>query len=146
VPREEALRHADLVVDDLAVGACLAVANEVHTLTSLVGFEALLRGLDVYVYGHPFYAGWGLTIDRHPHARRDRKLRLDELVAGTLIHYPRYVHPKTHELSTPEAIVDYLVALRESPIGPSPLRRIRNVFTIGWRATKQLFERGSRAT
>ncbi|MCK7513769.1 MAG: hypothetical protein MZV70_63660 [Desulfobacterales bacterium] len=45
--------------------------DEVHTLTSLAGFEALLRGKRVVAYGQPFYAGWGLTTDfLPPRARR----------------------------------------------------------------------------
>jgi capsular polysaccharide export protein len=81
----------DLVVGQVPVAACLDVAHEVHTMTSLVGFEALLRGLPVVTYGQPFYAGWGLTEDRAPLPRRTRRLSLDELVAGALLRYPRYV-------------------------------------------------------
>ena len=33
-------------------------------MTSLTGFDALLRGKRVVTYGQPFYAGWGLTEDR----------------------------------------------------------------------------------
>ncbi|HVJ15902.1 MAG TPA: hypothetical protein VM686_10675, partial [Polyangiaceae bacterium] len=81
----------DELAIDVTLAECLAVASEVHTMTSLVGFEALLRGLTVVTYGQPFYAGWGLTRDRCPLARRTRVLSLDELVAGTLLRYPRYV-------------------------------------------------------
>jgi capsular polysaccharide export protein len=51
----------------------------------------LLRGKPVSCWGHPFYAGWGLTQDSHPHPRRTRTLTLDELVAGALLRYPVYV-------------------------------------------------------
>ncbi len=105
-----ARRYADAVVVDAPLPACLAIADEVHTMTSLVGFEALLRGLAVSAYGMPFYAGWGLTEDRSSHPRRTRKLTLDELVAGTLIRYPLYMHPHTMQASTPESIVSYLQA------------------------------------
>lgn len=81
----------DQVIGQVPLAACLAVAHEVHTMTSLVGFEALLRGLPVVTYGQPFYAGWGLTRDHAPLARRTRRLSLDELVAGALLRYPRYV-------------------------------------------------------
>lgn len=92
--------------------ACLAIAHEVHTLTSLVGFEALLRGLEVAVYGQPFYSGWGLTADRHPVERRTRRLSLDELVAGTLLLYPRYLNWETGRFTTAEATLERLVAER----------------------------------
>lgn len=68
-------------------------SDEIHVITSLAGFEALIRGKHVVCWGAPFYAGWGLTEDRIPHPRRTRQLSLDQLVAGALIRYPRYVEP-----------------------------------------------------
>jgi capsular polysaccharide export protein len=85
----------DLVIGQVPIATCLAAADEVHTMTSLVGFEALLRGLPVVTYGQPFYAGWGLTRDLAPVTRRTRHLTLDELVAGVLLRYPRYVSWET---------------------------------------------------
>jgi capsular polysaccharide export protein len=82
----------DLLLGQQPLAACLDVAHEVHTMTSLVGFEALLRGLPVVTYGQPFYAGWGLTSDHAALPRRTRRLSLDELVAGALIRYPRYIN------------------------------------------------------
>lgn len=108
VSREDALRYADVVVDDAPLPACLNLVREVHTLTSLVGFEALLRGLEVSTYGLPFYAGWGLTEDRHTHPGRSRRLLLDELVCGTLIRYPMYLDPATLRTSTPEEVTGAL--------------------------------------
>jgi capsule polysaccharide modification protein KpsS len=105
LPLHVANRLCDEVVVDASLADCLAVADEVHTMTSLVGFEALLRQKRVEVYGQPFYAGWGLTKDRHPHPRRARRLSLDELVAGVLLRYPRYVHPVTKRYTTPERVV-----------------------------------------
>lgn len=104
----ETARLCDQVVVDAGLASCLEAADEVHTLTSLVGFEALMRQLPVATYGLPFYAGWGLTRDRHEVPRRQRRLELDELVAGALILYPRYVNPETGQFTTPEAIVDWL--------------------------------------
>ncbi len=103
---------ADELATDVAISACLDVAHEVHTMTSLVGFEALLREKTVVVYGQPFYAGWGLTRDRHPHPRRTRRLTLDELVHATLIDYPTYVDPTSEARTTPEATVTHLEAAR----------------------------------
>lgn len=98
----------DQCLTDIGIASCLELADEVHTLTSLVGFEALLRGLPVHCYGVPFYAGWGLTIDHAPVPRRTRRLALDELVAGVLLRYPRYLNPDTGELTTPEQVVEIL--------------------------------------
>lgn len=95
IPAEEASRYADQTVTGCDILTCLKRADEVHTMTSLSGFEALLRGKTVHCYGLPFYAGWGLTHDYLKLPRRTRKLALWELVAGTLIHYPDYVNPET---------------------------------------------------
>ncbi len=105
---------ADHVEEGASLPDCLAVADEVHTLTSLVGFEALLRDKMVVVYGQPFYAGWGLTEDRHPVTRRTRRLELDELVTGTLIRYPRYINLRTGRFTTPEAVIAHLQHERDS--------------------------------
>ena len=76
-------------------------------MTSLAGFEALLRGLRVVVYGRPFYAGWGLTTDL-PAFDRGRRLTLDQLVAAALILYPRYLDPLTRLPCGPEILVERL--------------------------------------
>ena len=83
-------------------------ADALHTMTSLAGFEALLRGVPVTTYGLPFYAGWGLTSDHSSAPRRGRSLTVDELVAGALILYPRYRDPLTGELVDVETAVALL--------------------------------------
>ena len=116
----------DRLILDQPLPACLAIADEVHTMTSLVGFEALLRGVTVHTYGCPFYSGWGLTRDRHQVERRTRRLTLDELVAGVLIRYPIYMSRRRWQLTTPEDAVDELVTdLDAGPVQRrvSPLRR-----------------------
>jgi capsular polysaccharide export protein len=90
----------DLAVTDGNVLDWLALSNEVHTMTSTVGFEALIRQVPVVTYGMPFYAGWGLTTDRLVCSRRRRRLILEELVCGALIRYPRYLNPETGEFTT----------------------------------------------
>lgn len=103
------LRQAcDLVLEDVSVTDCLEAVDEVHTMTSLVGFEGLLRHKRVECYGLPFYAGWGLTHDHHQLDRRQRRLQLNELVAATLILYPRYVNWRTGAFTTPEMALDIL--------------------------------------
>lgn len=93
IAQESIKQYADDVIEKIGLDSVLSVCHEVHTMTSLVGFEALMRGLKVVTYGMPFYAGWGLTEDKHSCHRRRRTLALDELVAGTLLLYPRYIHP-----------------------------------------------------
>lgn len=108
------------VVTDVSMGVLLQLVDEIHVMTSLAGFEALLRGKAVTCYGQPFYAGWGLTEDVLPVPRRSRHLTLEQLIAGALLLYPTYVNHITGEFTTPEQALDDLLAWRESvsPIVP----------------------------
>ncbi len=108
----EARHWYDEVVMDVDMGELLPQVDEVHTMTSLAGFEALLRGKKVTCYGQPFYAGWGLTMDIVPIFRRSRRLSLDMLVAGALILYPTYISRVTARFTTPERALDELLAWR----------------------------------
>ncbi|MGB9609342.1 MAG: beta-3-deoxy-D-manno-oct-2-ulosonic acid transferase [Bryobacteraceae bacterium] len=105
---DDAARWCDEVVVDAPMDALLSAVDEVHVLTSLAGFEALLRGKRVTCYGQPFYAGWGLTHDVVPLARRTRRLTLDELVAGCLILYPRYLNYERGMQIPAEDVLDRL--------------------------------------
>ena len=73
-----------------SVLSCIDASHEVHTMTSLSGFDALLRGKHVVTYGIPFYSGWGLTQDMLGIPNRQRCCTLTELVIASLILYPRY--------------------------------------------------------
>jgi capsular polysaccharide export protein len=126
--------------DELVVEAAMEPLYEaveaVHVLTSLAGFEALLRGREVHTWGLPFYAGWGLTQDRLSCARRNRTLSLDELVHASLIAYPRYVSRRSGLFVEPEEAIEELVEWRRSP--QSRLRSWQRVFRR-WRQLRERF-------
>ena len=103
---EDALKYVDQIITQANILDCIEQVDEVHTMTSLSGFEALLRGKKVTCYGLPFYAGWGLTLDKVRTERRDRALSLQELVAGAMLLYPTYIDPKTKQ------VIDAMQALR----------------------------------
>jgi capsular polysaccharide export protein len=113
IGEDDAYSWCDELLIDVSMAALLNEVDEVHVLTSLAGFEALLRNRRVATYGIPFYAGWGLTQDKVPATRRKRKLSLDELVAGVLILYPAYVSGSTSRFTTPERALDELATWRE---------------------------------
>ncbi|HVK92802.1 MAG TPA: capsular polysaccharide biosynthesis protein [Mycoplana sp.] len=98
-------QSADRIVRDGDIMHWIAWADRMETMTSLAGFEGLIRGKAVGVHGMPFYAGWGLTDDRHPIDRRTRRIDLSMLVAATLILYPFYVHPRSGMPCRPEDLV-----------------------------------------
>jgi capsular polysaccharide export protein len=105
---EEARHWCDEVVGNVPMDCLLEHAHEVHVMTSLSGFEALLRGKEVICHGLPFYAGWGLTHDLVQCPRRERNLTLDQFVAGALIRYPVYFDREGKRRITPEAALDLL--------------------------------------
>ncbi|MEM1063983.1 MAG: capsular polysaccharide biosynthesis protein [Pseudomonadota bacterium] len=101
--------HADLIVTDLDAHVLLEEVDEVWTITSLMGFEALLRGIPVTCTGTPFYAGWGLTRDLGPVPdRRTARPSLAQLAHAVLIGYPRYRDPITGRPCPPEVIIERL--------------------------------------
>jgi capsular polysaccharide export protein len=111
VSDQRALEYADEVAEDVGIGPLIDSVNAVHCITSLAGFEALMREKEVTTHGVPFYAGWGLTRDLGPiPSRRSRRRTIDELVAGALIEYPRYIDPLTCLPCPPEVLVDRIIS------------------------------------
>jgi capsular polysaccharide export protein len=131
---QEALGSADEVLRrPVSLGQLLGQVDEVHTMTSLLGFEALIRGVKVVCHGLPFYAGWGLTEDRLPCPRRTRRLTVSELVHGTLITYPRYFNYDRDCFVEPEHVVEQLAALAKGgPQRRSLHRKILRVAILTW--------------
>lgn len=132
------VHHAPGCIDagDMDLNELLRQAERVHVLTSLGGFEALLRGCEVVVHGLPFYAGWSLTDDRLDCPRRTRRLTLEELVAGALIAYPHYYDPVLRRRCEVEDLLDRLEAA-----GPAkPPGRVAR----WWGRTVQRLGRGPR--
>lgn len=111
---------ADLIVTAGDIMHWIAWAERIETMTSLAGFEALLRGKAVGVHGIPFYAGWGLTDDRHAVPRRARRVDLETLAAAALIRYPLYVHPLSGMPCKPEELVADIVSGVERASGAIP--------------------------
>ena len=101
---------ADVVATEADITALLDQVDELWTMTSLSGFEALLRGVHVVTTGAPFYAGWGLTEDRGDvPPRRREDVSLEGLVHAALIDYPRYFDPVTGTACPVEVVVERLV-------------------------------------
>ena len=63
---------------------------EVHTYDSYLGLDALSVAMDVFTYGWPFYAGWGLTSDVASFPMRTHAMTVESLFAGAFILQPRY--------------------------------------------------------
>jgi len=109
----DVMQYADYLERTCSIVGCIEACDEVHTMTSLAGFDALLRNKPVVTYGQPFYASWGLTTDHFPMPRRKRQLTLDELVAITLLRYPIYWDWTLHGYTTCEAVINRIIEQKE---------------------------------
>jgi capsular polysaccharide export protein len=136
---EAGLRKGQIVPEDLAdvvaqnadPMALLDHVQEVWTMTSLLGFEALLRGVKVTVVGSPFYAGWGLTRDIiSAPAWRKARPSLTGLAHAVLIDYPRYHDPVTGLPCPVEVVVERLIKGEQpSPgLGNRSLSKLQGLF------------------
>ncbi|WP_426237484.1 capsular biosynthesis protein [Pararhizobium sp. DWP1-1-3] len=104
------------VGDQVSVASILDVVDEVWTVSSQFGLDALLRGLPVRCYAAPFYAGWGLTQDTVSQAakaaiaqRRTARPTIDELVEVVFSVYPSYRNPATWQPIHVLQAIDLLV-------------------------------------
>lgn len=104
----------DSQVLDIGLTSLYPHVDELHTMTSLSGFEALVQGVKVTTWGQPFYSGWGLTTDAHPPARRQRKLPLAALVYLTLVAYPLYIDWQSGLWISPEQLIRQLAVQGQS--------------------------------
>jgi capsular polysaccharide export protein len=111
----------DSQVLDIGLTSLYPHVDELHTMTSLSGFEALVQGVKVTTWGQPFYSGWGLTTDAHPPARRQRSLPLAALVYLTLVAYPLYIDWQTGLWISPEQLIRQLAEQGHSSTQKSSL-------------------------
>ncbi len=109
------VRDICMVLDqDVALADAFESIDRVYTMTSLSGFEALIRGLPVSCFGMPFYAGWGATDDRETCSRRTQHRSVDEIFAAAYILYPRYRDPETGSELTFEAGLALLQEMKKA--------------------------------
>ena len=120
-----------IVTEPLSMAEAFETIDHVYTITSLAGFEALLRGIRVTTYGCPFYAGWGLTDDRQPNARRGRRLSIEALFAGAYLLYPRYFDPATGRQVSFEETID---AIQRHFSAGAPMAGVQRRAGPAWQA------------
>lgn len=90
----------------------LKAVDTVYVCSTQLGFEALMAGKKVKVYGMPFYAGWGLTEDKLSCPRRTRKRSLEELFCIFFLRYTRWVDPVARKQCTIDEAIDRIIKLR----------------------------------
>lgn len=129
---KEATFLADYIETRASIVDCIDACDALHTLTSLSGFDALLRGKQVVTYGQPFYAGWLLTqdlcVDGDAFKRRGRHLSLDELVSGVLLRYPIYWDWALNGYTTCEAVLHRIVEQRAEMASQPSLNNKHSIY------------------
>lgn len=120
---ENFLNFVDLIYKDGDAISILSYVDEVHVITSLVGFEALIREKDVHCYGKPFYSNWGLTNDYSfdsdlgligvkSKGSNFVKKSIQELMYASLIEYPVYFSNNGKKITTIDNTIDRLIKLK----------------------------------
>jgi len=109
IPEKTALAYADHVANNTDPISLVTSSKAVWTISSLLGFEALIRGISVTCAGIPFYAGWGLTTDLgRPISRRTERPSVAQLAHAALIEYPRYLDPVTGHICSADVVAERL--------------------------------------
>ncbi len=102
--------QGDLLTAAVSPWRLLAGAAAVYTVSSQLGWEAVLAGHRPVVFGQPWYAGWGVTEDWQPVARRVRRLSPVQMFAAAMILMPIWYDPCRDRLTTLEGAIDQLEA------------------------------------
>lgn len=111
----EKVKHlCEILNRDIPLSQLLEHVDRVYTISSLGGFEALIRNVNVTTLGCPFYAGWGVSDDRESSSRRQRKLSIEEIFAVAYLIYPIYVDPIYKNKADIVSIIDRLHRSRRS--------------------------------
>ena len=104
-----------IVLGDIGqVNKLIEFSSAVCVVTSQVGFEALIYGKEVHVFGKPFYSGIGLTIDHNINNKKvDFHISLEQLVFSSLVKYQICIDPRTKKKCEIEEIMQYIHYSRE---------------------------------
>lgn len=111
---EEVRSIAQVLDHDIALADAFETIDHVYTITSLSGFEALIRGIKVTCLGMPFYAGWGLTDDRQSCLRRSARRSVEEVFAAAYLLYPKYFHPHEMKMISFEEALELLHSMKHA--------------------------------
>ncbi len=88
--------------------------SKVYTVSSQLGFDALMAGVDVRCFGQPFYAGWGLTQDEAVCKRRQGiSITTQAITCAALSRYARHIESATDLPCDVERTVAQVATLRD---------------------------------
>ena len=90
----------------------MEVVDKVYVCSTQLGFEALMAGKEVHVYGMPFYAGWGLTHDAQRKDSRTNTRSLEEVFYIFYVLYTHWVDVQTGKPCSLDLAIDNLIRIR----------------------------------
>jgi capsular polysaccharide export protein len=99
-----------MLTDPVSPATLAEAAARVYAVSSLLGFEVLIAGAQVTVFGRSFYADWGLTDDRAPPTGRRCPVPLACLVAAAYRDYTVYLSPDHRRPCEAEDAITWLLA------------------------------------
>ncbi|MEZ5684750.1 MAG: hypothetical protein R3D78_02125 [Paracoccaceae bacterium] len=99
--------RTELVIDPVSPWALLAEAQSLSTpCLRNSGWKRFSAEPQTRIFGQPFYAGWGLTVDENPVPRRRRRLTRAQLFAAAYILAPTWFDPCRNRICSFEEAVD----------------------------------------
>lgn len=105
---------ATILTQNISLGSAFQTIDHIYTISSLSGFEALLRGIKTTTLCCPFYSGWGLTDDRQKNLRRQRKLKIEEIFAIAYMIYPKYFNPQTGKSISLNNVIEMIIESKQN--------------------------------
>ena len=96
-----------IIEREASTSHCINAADEIHTINSIIGIEALVKNKKVATYGFPFYGGWGLTEDVQFYERPRRNISLKNLILVSYMLYPRYIVPNSYRFTNALTAIQY---------------------------------------
>ena len=106
--------NVQILSENINAISLLKAVDKVYTVSSQMGFEALMCRKKVYCYGWPFYSDRGLTVDRGKKRKKISKKRtLEEVFYASYIKYTRYFNPDTYRSCDIFETMEYLVRERD---------------------------------
>lgn len=97
-----------LLYENINPISLLKAVDKVYVVSSQMGIEGLICGKDVYCYGAPFYAGWGLTTDRGDQRERKRARSLEDVFYVAYMKHTFYFCPDTDQQTDIFGLLTYL--------------------------------------
>ncbi len=101
-------RELRVLRPEYSLRAWLPYFSQVYTVGAAEGMGAILADRPTFVYGRPYYAGWGFTTDLHAFPKRHARPTLAAWFDTTFMRLTHYLDTEREQLGTLEHVLDAL--------------------------------------